>query len=553
MTEFLEYKLQRALWYAFLEQEKLPEAIENFEAYKRTLSSLNEKSKFYKEVQKELDYSAKLFIKKIKELSVKYTNNKKYSDALICYKYIFEQDKNNKENILNYIKCLEKLELFDLQLDLSIYLNKKDKSPENLKLLSKAFEKNNNFKEAIKYYNKYLKKINKTQPDAADYNTLGCHYFNSYVKNGQNPLDAQNALTYFKKTLEEAPESKTYLKNTIVAAMKAKDYETEKQCWSVYIKNGYHSKEDEFTYSASCLRNGDIEEWEKYYGSRFLKNEPTIYPNLNKPEWTGNENIKNKILLVHYEQGYGDNFLMFGYMPRLTKLAKKVIYYIQNNAYELVKNNDYGVEVHCRETAELKDLQFDYHIPCMSIPTALKLNKENISVNGGYIRPDKELVQKFKEDYFNNDKFKIGIAFEGISSNSKRDIPLKKLLPLDKLQNIEIYCFTKDIEDKKLNCFKNNKIINIAKDFNNFADTAAAIENTDVILSSDNCILNLAGAIGKRTIGIFNYHYEFRWYDLTGEDCGWYKSVHPIVNNEYNDWDISVKKAVDLIKEYMSV
>ena len=184
----------------------------------------------------------------------------------------------------------------------------------------------------------------------------------------------------------------------------------------------------------------------------------------------------------------------------------------------------------------------------MSLPVALDLDKENISVGGGYIKPKTELVQNFREKYFDNDKFKIAVAFEGIASNKKRDIPLKNLLLLDKLDNVELYCFTKDIDDKTLKAFKNHKVINIAKDFENFADTAAALQCVDLVVSSDNCILNLAGAIGKKTIGVFNYHYEFRWYDLTGEDCGWFTSVKPIVNNSDNDWNLSMQKVVELIK-----
>lgn len=541
--DFLYEKLSRAVLVAMLEQGKLTEAISYYELYKKKLIEIGTKDS-----SKELEYATNILIAKLVKLSNDYMKNNDYASALICYKYIFEKNSNDVENIKNYIKCLEKLEQYDLQLELAKIYAKKDKTPEKYKVLNNAYDKLQDYKKAIEYYNKYLKASNKTKLEAKDYNTIGCHYFNSYVKKTQSPKDAENALECFKKALSGNIENKSYLKNTIVAAMKAKNFEIEKKCWDVYIAKGYASKEDEFTYCASCLRNGDIKGWAKYYGSRFEKNEPTIYPKFNKPIWTGKEDLKNATLLVHYEQGYGDNFLMFGYMPRLVKLAKKVIYYIQNNAYELVKNNEFGVEVYCQKLIEPQKLDFDYHIPCMSIPIALNLDKENISVGGGYIKPNKELVEKFKEKYFKTDKLKIAVAFEGVASNKKRDIPLENLLLLDKLDNVELYCFTKDVDDKTLKTFKYHKVINIAKDFENFADTAAALENVDVVVSSDNCILNLAGAIGKKTLGVFNYHYEFRWYDLTGENCGWYTSVKPIVNNAYNDWNVSMQKVVELIK-----
>ncbi len=545
---FLQLILHRAIWIAYLEQDKLSEALFSFEAYKKELLECEEKE----DSEKEILYSNNLLIEKLSQKAAGYFESKNYVNAIMCYKYIFDTKPENTDNIKNYITCLEKLSQFDLQLELSKLYARRLKNGESYKVLSNAYDKNQEYYKAVEYYNKYLNAENKTKLTSADYNLLGCHYFNAYVKKAQMPDDAKNALKYFQLALEGNPSSKAYLKNAIVAAMKAKDYSVEKKCWDEYLKRGYASKDDEFTYCASCMRNGDIKEWAKYYGSRFEKNEPTIYPKINKPEWSGKEDLSNSTLLVHYEQGYGDNFLMFGYMPKLVKMAKHVIYYIQNNAYELVKNNELGVEIVCHNMEpDVNKLNFDYHVPCMSLPVVLDLDKTNISVGGGYIKPSAELVSQFKNKYFNNNKFKIGIAFEGVAANNKRDIPFENLLSLDKLENVQLYCLTKDVDDEKLKAFKHNKVINVAKDFNNFADTAAAIENTDIVLSSDNCILNLAGAIGKKTIGVFNYHYEFRWYDLTGETCGWFDSVKPIVNNEYNDWSLSIQKALDLIKQAM--
>ena len=540
---FLQEQLSRAVLVAMLEQGKLTEAISCYEVYKKKLLEIASK-----ESNKELDYATNILVAKLTKLSGDYIKEHNYANALICYKYILEVNPKNIENIKNYIKCLEKLEQYDLQLALAKLLLKRDKSAENYKILSNAYDKNLEFKKAIEYYNKYLNVLDKTKLDAKDYNIIGCYHFNSYIKKTQSTIDVENALEYFQKALTGNLENKSYLKNTIVAAIKAKNWEIEKKCWDVYLAKGYATKEDEFTYSASCMRNGDIKGWAKYYSSRFEKNEPTTYPKFNKPMWTGKEDLSNFTLLVHYEQGYGDNFLMFGYMPRLVKMAKKVIYFIQNNIYELVKDNEYGVDIFCQKNADPQKLDFDYHIPCMSLPIALDLDKENISVGGHYIKPKIERVQYFREKYFDNEKFKIAIAFEGSPTNKKRDIPLKNLLLLDKLDNVELYCFTKDIDDKTLKSFKNHKVINIAKDFENFADTAAALQCVDIVVSSDNCVLNLAGAIGKKTIGIFNYHHEFRWYDLTGEDCGWYSSVKPIVNNSDNDWNLSMQKVIELIK-----
>ena len=48
----------------------------------------------------------------------------------------------------------------------------------------------------------------------------------------------------------------------------------------------------------------------------------TRFPKITKPEWNGIKDISKSTLLVYYEQGFGDTFLMWGYMTRLTQLCK---------------------------------------------------------------------------------------------------------------------------------------------------------------------------------------------------------------------------------------
>ena len=132
-----------------------------------------------------------------------------------------------------------------------------------------------------------------------------------------------------------------------------------------------------------------------------------------------------------------------------------------------------------------------------------------------------------------------------------RDISAKAFLQLDKLNNVEIYCLTKGINDDNFSEFKNNKVINIAKKFNHFGDTAAAIENCDIIISADNCILNLAGAMGKKTFGVFNWTYEFRWYKFIEEnpqDVGWYTSVKPYICDDIDHWEKPIERIIRDIK-----
>lgn len=552
IDDFLLLKLNRAIWVSLLDQRKIIEAVSYFESYRNNLGMFQSNKQLKEQVLDEITFSQSFFLSKITEIAETYINAKDYSNALLCYTAIFKYNQYDIINLKNYITCLENAGQFDLVTELIAHLE--TLTPEDIslyKLLGEIYNKRNNNFKSVEYLEKYINLKGCNNVTAQEYNLLGCYYNKLYSDNSSKLEDIIKSLDNFKKAAEIEPYNKLFLKNITIMASKANDYECGKIYWERLLSLGNLSNDDKYDYAAFCLKTKDFEGWYKYFGSRFSKeNNPTQFPKISKPEWNGVKDISHSTLLVYYEQGFGDTFLMWGYMPRLVKLAKHVIFVVQDSIYELLKDNEYRVEVIPKSLADLDKIKFDYYIPSMSVPVALKLNITNISAGESYIKVRSDLVEFFKKKYFNNNKFKIGISFAGsVSGNHTRDISIDNFLPLDSLQNVEIYSLTKEISDDKFNCFKNNKVQNIASDFKNFEDTAAAIENLDVVLTSDNCILNLAGALGKKTLALFNWHYEFRWFDLSGDDVVWLTTVKPFVNDKIDNWSYSFEKAIEEIKK----
>jgi ADP-heptose:LPS heptosyltransferase len=111
------------------------------------------------------------------------------------------------------------------------------------------------------------------------------------------------------------------------------------------------------------------------------------------------------------------------------------------------------------------------------------------------------------------------------------------------MKGVEFYSFQADEYAEQLKEIdKSIKIHNLAKHFNNFEDTACAMKCMDLIISTDNVVMNLAGALGIKTYGLFNVFTESRWYKTTGEDLGWYKSVKPFQAKTFNDWTNLIKE-----------
>jgi ADP-heptose:LPS heptosyltransferase len=76
----------------------------------------------------------------------------------------------------------------------------------------------------------------------------------------------------------------------------------------------------------------------------------------------------------------------------------------------------------------------------------------------------------------------------------------------------------------------------LANDFTDFADTAAAIANLDLVISIDSAIAHLAGAMGRPTWTVLSAAPDQRWL-LKREDCPWYPTMRLFRQSRLRQWE----------------
>lgn len=418
-----------------------------------------------------------------------------------------------------------------------------DEKIENaLDILSKlSYEsfKNREYEKAIVYAERYIE-LNQENP--VIYNQLG-YLYQKLSKYGT----LKEQIEFFEKARSLKPDYSQALRNLALAYQLVGRYQDSVEAFQKLF-DLEPVTDDYMAYGCLKIRLGDFEEGFKYYESRFLKNfGGTEYPKIDKPRWQG-EDIKDKILLVQSEQGYGDTFQFFRYLLEIKHSAKKIIFRAQNEVAELIKLNAKGIEVVDMAT-DLNDLKFDYHIPLMSIPLVIKARVDSIPLKEGYLKADEVKAQKYKQKYFDNDCFKIGIAYSGsVIGNNSRNIPLRVFYPLTKLKNVKVYSFQKQSGSEQLKQLpKGFEMIDLGNTFSDFSDTAAAMSNVDLFISSDNGVFNLAASMGKKTFLLLSKHAEWRWL-LDDETTPWYDSVKIFKKeDESHDWSVLMSKVLENI------
>jgi hypothetical protein len=169
----------------------------------------------------------------------------------------------------------------------------------------------------------------------------------------------------------------------------------------------------------------------------------------------------------------------------------------------------------------------------------------------GYLHPNPELVNLFKEKYFNNDSFKIGIKWEGNSEvGLNRIIPVNAFAPIAALPNVKLYSLQKGVGEEDLKDCK-FEIENLAPEFDDFSKTTAAIENLDLVICNDTSIAHLAGAIAKDCWILLPRAYNWRWHDDLSYSP-WYSSVKLFRQDSENDWISVMQKVVSQVTDLIS-
>jgi glycosyl transferase family 9 (putative heptosyltransferase) len=69
-----------------------------------------------------------------------------------------------------------------------------------------------------------------------------------------------------------------------------------------------------------------------------------------------------------------------------------------------------------------------------------------------------------------------------------------------------------------------------------FTDTAAIMQNLDLVITSDTAIPHLAGALGRPAWVGLKHVPDWRWM-IEGPDSPWYKSLRLFRQPASGDWD----------------
>ncbi len=292
------------------------------------------------------------------------------------------------------------------------------------------------------------------------------------------------------------------------------------------------------------LKQGDFAEGWKEYEWRWKM--PTFHPfSCPQPQWQG-EDISDKTLLVHTEQGNGDAIQFARFLPLVKARCKKLIIVCTEPLRLLFKNMPYVDEV--RLPGSLPSDLFDVYCPIMSLAGVLQITLDNLDTSTPYISTPKEVVVPTLPD---NGRPKVGLVWAGSPTqqiNHHRSCPIDKMMAITEADEIDFYSLQLPVSEQDKQVLAEHKVTDLEQELVSYSHTGALAEQMDLVISVCTSVVHLTGALNIPSIVLLSPHADWRWLD-DQQQSTWYPNTTVLRQQTSGDWTSLINTARDAIKQ----
>lgn len=292
--------------------------------------------------------------------------------------------------------------------------------------------------------------------------------------------------------------------------------------------------------SLACLLQGRFDEGWPLFEYRFSEKRRDKMKSPKVPgceRWKG-EDLEGKKLLLTREQGLGDQIQFLRYVPVLARLGVTVDLALAPELAGLaatvagVRNVLPAIPASCAE--------YDRWATIMSIPAGIQARQLDIPRDVPYITAPADRVAHWAtrlKELAPTGK-KIGIAWAGNPDHPfdrLRSMKVDQLVPLLDAQDVTFLSLQKGPKASTVGVAGTERIVSLDAELTSFVETAAVLENLDLVISVDTSVIHLAGALGRPVWTMIARAPDWRWR-LEGRESEWYPTLRLFRQPNWGDW-----------------
>jgi len=274
-----------------------------------------------------------------------------------------------------------------------------------------------------------------------------------------------------------------------------------------------------------------------------LKQAGKYAPQLRNLLQTGT--IAGKTILLTPEGGLGDTLHFVRYAERLKDMGATVFVSAQPALLPLLNNCPYIDQLFATKE---HTPPFDAYATLMSLPATFYDTATTFPKKFPYLFADPERSAYWHAQLAHDTNFKIGICWQTSVHNdisrmpiARRGIPLEQFFKLHDIPGISWYSLQQVEGLEQLTCVPSTfNLYTFGDDFDkthgSFMDTAAVMQELDLIISVDTAVAHLAGGLGKPVWLLLPFATDWRWIH-NRTDSPWYPLMRIFKQPYPFDWD----------------
>lgn len=338
------------------------------------------------------------------------------------------------------------------------------------------------------------------------------------------------------------------------------EFKKAEQCHRTALEINPDSATNQLNLAHALLQQGNYRDGLKFFEARFAayKSQVTDFDDTyfsvaaKAPPWMG-EDLRGKTLLLWMEQGLGDNLMMLRHLPELLRRgARRLVLSSRPELARVVRQLPCAPEVVLSD-AELRSGSYDYHCALTSLPYLLDIRLETIPDAVPYLSVPNDMKRKWADRLESRKGIKIGLVWAGnnkMPRDALRSMPLETLAPIRNVPGVVFVSLQKGGTSAK--SLETNWLeLDWIEECEDFLDTAALVENLDLVIGVDTSTIHLAGALGKPVWLLNRFESEWRW--MTGRsDTPWYPTLRIFRQPALHDWPSVVSEVTTELSTWVS-
>ena len=313
-----------------------------------------------------------------------------------------------------------------------------------------------------------------------------------------------------------------------------------------------------FGLSLTLLLGGDYLEGWKEYGWRWQQEKHARFKrDFSQPQWDGGP-LMGKTIFLHSEQGDGDSIQFIRYVSLVAERGGRIVVECPVSLRALFSSVA-GIDMLISQGEEVGD--FDVHAPLLSLPHILETTLETIPGGVPYVAADACLADHLRIDAERRAGARaVGIVWAGSPAHEndrQRSTQLACFLELAALPDITLVSL--QVGDRRSDLRDvdpaGETILDLGKRLQSYADTAAVIDQLDLVITVDTAVAHLAGAMGKPVWVLLPYAPDFRWM-LGRNDSPWYPTATLFRQNRQDkvgDWGSVFAEVISVLSSLCTI